>query len=484
MSEYKAFIQRIGLYGITTILGTLAAIILIPIITNNLTIEDYGAYIQVTVTIGLVSNLTTLGLPFSMVRFLSPLEDKDKISEGFYTILIIVALFSLLIAFIIFLFAGPLSTALFNGEIYVAQLLSAICFITCINTVLVGYFRTFNQMRRYSAFTLTQTILSMGLISYVAISGYGMYGVMISLVISYLTVSIISYILIVNEIGIFFPRFKNVKKYLSFGLPTVPGNLSKWIVDSSDRYIIGLLLGSAYVGYYSPGYTVGNIVLMLWNPFAFLLPSVLPRHHDKNDMDNVNFYLTNSIKVFLLLGIPCAFGLSILSKPILLLLTTPQIAMNGYLVTPFVALSALTLGFYGIFSNVFILKLKTKITGFIWAVGALMNLVLTIVLIPILGIIGAAIATLIAYSTVSGITIYYSKKYMKLEFDLGFMAKSILASIVMALFIFWMSPNGLLNILITIMISIIIYTILIFLFKGLTRKEVIFLKNMFFKADT
>ena len=68
--------------------------------------------------------------------------------------------------------------------------------------------------------------------------------------------------LIVLKIGIRIPRFKlsTIKEYLGFGLPIVPGRISSWIVQASDRYLIGIFLSVAFVGYYSPGYALGNII--------------------------------------------------------------------------------------------------------------------------------------------------------------------------------------------------------------------------------
>jgi len=42
-----------------------------------------------------------------------------------------------------------------------------------------------------------------------------------------------------------------------------------------------------------------------------------------------------------MLGIPAAFGISLLSRPVLNVLSTPEIASHGYMITPFMALGAL-----------------------------------------------------------------------------------------------------------------------------------------------
>ena len=97
------------------------------------------------------------------------------------------------------------------------------------------------------------------------------------------------------------------------------------------------------------------------------------------------------MKYFLLIAIPASFGLSILSKPILMILTTPDIATNGYLITPFVAASAVLFGVYAIAGNVLILEKRTQLMGTTWIIAAVLNLILNIIFVPILGIIGACI---------------------------------------------------------------------------------------------
>ena len=217
---------------------------------------------------------------------------------------------------------------------------------------------------------------------------------------------------------------------------------------------------------------------MILAPFSLILPSVLPKYYDNGEIEKVKTFLKYSLKYFLLIAIPSAFGLSILSKPILMILTTPEIASNGYLITPFVALSALLCGIYGIISNIIILKKKTKIMGNVWIFAAILNIVLNIVLIPYIGIIGAAAATLVSYFIAFIITTIYSFKYFKFDFDLVFIMKSTVASVLMSACIFLINPSGILNVLITIVIGAIIYIGLLFVLKGIKKEEFGFFKEL------
>ena len=88
LSQYVKFVQRIGLVGITNILISLSSLIFIPIITKSFSTAEYGMWAQVTTTVALVPNIANLGLPYTMVRFLSSEKDKTKIRGSFYSILV------------------------------------------------------------------------------------------------------------------------------------------------------------------------------------------------------------------------------------------------------------------------------------------------------------------------------------------------------------------------------------------------------------
>ena len=480
MKDYKLYLQRIGLIGITNLLLALSSIFLLPIITKNFSIEDYGVFVQIITAMSLIPNITLLGLPFSMVRFISILNDKRKIREEFYSIFFVVLAFSIIISLMIYILSTPIATALFGGNTEVTKLLSIILLFTALNLLLLNYFRTFNQMKRYSIFLLAQTYIGFFLVTNFVIAGYGIFYVVLSYLISNLILFLIMICLILSEIGFKIPNFKYIKEYLSFGLPTVPGNISYWVVDSMDRFIIGILLGTAFVGFYSPGYTIGNIILMLTAPFTLILPSILPKYYENNNMGIVNMYINSSLKIFLLIAIPCAFTLSLLSKPILTLLTTPEIALNGYLITPFIAVSAILFGCYGIIGNILILAKKTKIFGILWIIAAMLNIILNIVTIPNFGILGAAIATLCAYSLVFLVSTFYSTKYFELKLEMGYIIKSIISTILISIIIILVNPQGIQNILIIILICVMLYFILLMVFKSFKKEEIKLLKDMFY----
>jgi len=442
MSQHKLLVKRIGLVAVANLLLNLSGIVLLPILTKNLSVSEYGIWVQVMVTIGLIPAIALIGLPYSMVRFLASMKDKKEIRDTLYSISLIIFFAGLVASIAIFLLSGYIASAIFNNDAFAVRVLSLIVFVECLNNITVNYFRALQQIKRFAAFTFLRVILNIVLVAYFVMAGYGIHGALFGLLITVTAAFLSTAIAIILDIGVTVPRFRNIRDYVAFGMPTVPGNLSSWVVSSIDRYVIGLMLSTAAVGYYSPGYTLGNMIGIFMNPVSFLLPAVLSKCYDEQDMAEVKTIMNYSMKYFLGVAVPSAFGLSLLSRPILTVLSTPEIASQGYLITPFTSLSAIFFGAYAVTAQVIVLEKKTKITGAIWIVAAILSLSLNLILVPHVGIIGAAVTNLLVFAFTFVVTTYYANKYLKFNFDLIFLIKSVLASVVMSAFVIWFHPEG------------------------------------------
>lgn len=477
MHQYKLFVQRIGLIGITQILVSFSSIILLPILTKNLSIEEYGMWAQINVTISMVPGLIMLGLPYTLVRFLPALKGKEEIQEAFYSIFFIVLFTSGAASLLLYMFSGQVASRLFDNNIIIVKILSLIIFIECLNSLLLNYLRAREQMKKYSSMVFLDTTSQLLIVSLFVIMDKGILGATVGqLLKTILLFAIISYKLF-PEIGIQRPLFRNIKEYLQFGLPTVTGNFSNWIVNSSDRYVIGILLGTNYVGYYSPGYYLGSLINIFIYPFSFVLPTILSKNYDKNNIEEVKTILSYSYKYLMAVSIPTVFGISLLSKPILVIISTEEIASQGYLITPFVAISTLLFGIYTIIIQVVFLEKKTGIVGKIWAIAALLNLGLNFAIIPYMGIIGAALTTLIAFAFSVVITLYYANRILKLDMRPRFLVKTILSSLIMSSIIIHFNPSDFMSIVITVGICALSYLSILFILNGFEERELEFIKK-------
>lgn len=479
MSEYKLLAQRIGLIGLANVLVNLSGIFLLPILTKSLPVEDYGVWAQVNVTISLASVVICLGLSASMVRFMAASNSREEIQECFYSILAVVMLTGISATLLIFYFAEPIAGALFNGNVAVTRALSVIVFVEAINAVLFDFYRALQRMKLYALFSISVVYLTIILAYWFVSSGKGIYGAVQGLAIAKLIILIIMFNVLVRQMGLSIPEFRHIKEYLSFGLPIVPASISGWVINSSDRYVIGMLLGTAWVGYYSPGYLLGSLVSIFISPLGTVLPVALYRYYDRGDVESVETIMSLTIKYFLALTIPSVFGLTVLSKPMLVMLSTPAIAEESYLVTPFVAFGSLLLGIAHVLGNVIYLVKRTTISTNIYFIAAIFNLVFTLILVSLVGIIGAAIATFLTFGFILMAMDYIARHFVRIRVDYLYILRCFLSSILMILPILIWPPAGLNEVVRCIIISMCIYLLMLWMMGGINREEIRFIRSLF-----
>lgn len=476
--EYVAFARRIGLVAATNLFLAVQQILLIPVLTKSLPIAEYGVWVQMTVTISLIPSLIMLGLPYSMVRFLAVKSSKEEIQEGFYSITGIILCTSLATSTLMMVFSDVMASLLFNGNVFAVRLLAIIIFFECMIAIVINVFRTFQQIKQYSFLLVFKTLLNLILISTLVVFNFGLNGAIIGFLLSDIVSFLIIYYYIYREIGFVIPLFSKIKEYLAFGIPTVPSNLSSWIVKASNRFIIGLFLGTSFVGFFNPGVQLANVIYMFAMPISFLLPAALSKCYDECQPEKVSILLEYSLKFLLLIAIPATFGLAILSMPLLTLLSTPEIASEGYLVTPIIAAGEIFLCVYVILMQIFILEKKTMITAKIWIGAAIFNLVANIILIPIYGIIGAAVTYFLTFLLVLMVTFLISRRYITFNLNLPYIGKYVAASLVMSAPILVFYPKTIVEISLFIGVSVIIYVISLYLMRGIKTEEIRFIKKL------
>lgn len=481
---YKKFLEDLGVLWITQFINALSGLIILPIITKLLGAENYGVWIQILVTIGLIAPIATLGLPFALVRFLAGEKNKEKIQDDIWSVFTLISGVAVVIALILVFFSFPVSKFLGVDKIFV--LISALIIIfECLSQTLGNIFRAFQQIKKISVIGIAGKLAESGMVILSIFLGYGLFGAILSILIVKIIGFIVVSAIVIKEIGIKIPKFWRMKEYLLFGLPGIIGSISSWITQSSDRYFIGVFLGTLFVGYYSPAYTLGCILTFLIGPIVYLLPATLSKYHDGNETEKVENYMAYSLKYFLVIAVPSVFGLSVLSKQLLTIFSTYSIAQNSYFVTPFVALSMLFMGVCGIIGQSISLKKKTHIEGIIILIAAVLNLGLNFILVPYFGLLGAAITTLLAYAFILIATWYYSSKKLSFKFriDWNFISKTLIASVLMSILILWFNPLGLWKTLGAVFAGTIVYFLFIIIFKGLDEKEITLLKNVFAKKS-
>lgn len=480
MYSYLKFAKHTFIISALHVLGIIQGLVFLPVITKILGAADYGIWSQLKNTMNLLVPLAFFGLVDALERFLSGEKDREKIQEGVYSSLVFISGIILIMALLLVIFSGPAATFFGFAPIFI-KLLSLLIIFESLNTILIAVVQARREIEKYFWFSISKMFGETGLMIGAIVLGYGLYGAVLSVLLVRILIFLILFIYVVKKIGIKIPNFSLIKDYLRFGVPTMANGISYWVVASADRYVIGFCLGIIFVGYYVPAYSIGMLLVFFILPISSMLTVVLPKFFDENNLSEVKNYLSHSLKYFSLIMIPAVFGLSILSRQLLTILSTKEIAANAYFVTPFITASMFVYGITCFLGHILTLVKKTKIIAVIWAIAAFLNLGLNIIFIPRFGIIAAAIVTFMSYFCAFVLMRHFAFKEFQFKIDWNFIIKSIAASILMILFIKWFNPWGLFSVILSVILGALTYGVLIFLFKGIGKKEIIFLKNIIYE---
>lgn len=186
--------------------------------------------------------------------------------------------------------------------------------------------------------------------------------------------------------------FTFCKYALAFNIPLVPHYLSQVVLASSDRIMIGKMVGDSQAGIYSLAYSVA-LVMTLFN--AALRQTVDPWIYKK--IKSKNIQKINSIIYLLLIFIAGVNLVLILFAPEIIAIFAPKTYYAAIWTIPPVAMSVYLIFCYDAFAKFAFYYEKTTYIMAASIIGAIANIALNYWLIPIFGYIAAGYTTLICY---------------------------------------------------------------------------------------
>lgn len=185
---------------------------------------------------------------------------------------------------------------------------------------------------------------------------------------------------------------KDWKHALQVQIPLLPHSLSLIILSSSDRIMINSMVGSTQAAIYSVAYSAGYVVGTLKNSIVSALTPWIYQKIKTKDYQSIR-KVSNSL---ILLVMFMTFGFIALA-PELVKIMAPSSYYEAIYVIPPVAASSFFTFIYNLFSSVSFYYEKTKSIMVASVIGAIANIVLNWLLIPVYGYVAAGYTTLFCY---------------------------------------------------------------------------------------
>jgi O-antigen/teichoic acid export membrane protein len=335
---------------------------------------------------------------------------------------------------------------------------------------LINYFQGVGNIKRLTAIQVASSSVKIGLIITLSTIGYNLIGVVISVIISQTIFVTVLCWMIINDLGFPKMQLKGIKRFLAFSLPYIPSGILFFIISSSDKFFIAHLLNLSEAGIYAASYSIGSIILFFSGSISFVLYPKLIKLWEQKETMRLKTYLEYSIKLFLALAIPGSAGLYILSQPLLGLLATSEYAAGGVLVL-LIALGTTMYGLYQITVCIICLAEQTKWLPLAIALSAATNICINLALIPKIGIVGAACSMVVAYFVLAIFVSIWAGKIFHYSIGLKFIAKIVLATILMAFCLSFINVGSALSIALTTVIGLIIFGAGLLLLRVFSRDD-------------
>lgn len=403
-----------AMYSVGFVLPRVGTFLLLPIYVSVLSSADYGAVALVVSVAQLLANLLRMGLDGALMR----MHFDSANHEQQQRLLATVATMTTIVAGIGALVAAGLAWAffeiLFSGLTFLpfGLIAAVLSFTITFQYLPATALRAREQPGRFLAFT-GGAFLVTAVATLVLLLGFGLgvVGALLGQVAGGVFVVTVSGVMLFRAGGPLLDQ-RLVRPALRYGLPLVPHTLSGWLLNVSDRWLLSLLLplsalqARSAIGVYSLGYQLAYAIDLLaqsfnsaWVPFFYRYggtPQARAIHREMTTLVMAGFGAMAA-----LLAIHAELVVDVIARPEF----APAATIVPILTLAFVAhvfyIAVVTVIFY------------TKQTGFlplITGTSAVVNVTTNVALIPVFGIVGAAWATLAAFTFMATATYLLARR--------------------------------------------------------------------------
>lgn len=398
------FIKNTFIFALGNIATKAITFFLVPIYTAVLSTYEYGVVDLTATVITIAVPVATLNICEAVMRFaLDKDANQDKITQIGTNIYLLGCVVGLLVIPICGFFENLSSH---GGLIYLYMIAMAG------SQLYLCDLRGRELLFQYSVGNILQTLLVAVLnILFLVVFRWGVSGYFAAYTIACFITMV--YALIIGKgYKSFQPRRMDMQLFMGmakYSVVLIPNSFMWWIMNSSDRIMVSVMVGVAANGIYAISYKLPSIVSIASNVFTQAWSySAIKEEGSKDEARFNNQMLVYLTSISMLVGI----GLCTIIKPFLKIYVS-EAYYEAWQYTPFLIIGCvyLTLGSFMATSY----TVHKDSFGFLFSamIGALFNFVFNYIMIPHIQVYGAAIATCASYILVFVFRLIHTRKYLK-----------------------------------------------------------------------
>lgn len=414
-------------YAIPLILSRGIAFFLIPLYTKNLTVDEYGLYEMILLIGSFVNVSVALEIGQGLGRYFQDANTLEK-----KMLYVSTCFWFTVAAFVIFVLVVTMNLSWLSDLLLGKEGLSVFLKIGlvyyCLNNLVIFVQNQLNWDLKSVRFSILSMLVSgfTVLLSILAISMQAtLKGVLLALIGGAVIGAIYGLLSIRTYIKARF-SIPCLKEILYFSLPLVPSSLSVILSLYIDRLMINHYLSLREVAIYSVAARLANILALIMMGFERALTPLIYKHYQNTTVPGD---LATLLRYYVVFSALIVVSISLFSHEILAVLTTKAYYEASPLI-PLMMLSVLFSNMIHFAPGIWIAK-KTHLVLLINVTNLLIVIMLNMLLIPTMGMMGAAVSLLISCLFTYLMYLKLGNKYYKVPTDWGQKGSFILSAMLL-----------------------------------------------------
>lgn len=404
-----SLIKNIVLFFIANFMPKAITFFMVPLYTYCLSTAEYGTVDLIVTTIQLLLPILTIQVQDAMLRF--SLDKSNKPSDVL-TIGLRISICGALL--LIFLCCIAIVFDLIKLDLMYIILFIFIYFLNAFRSILSYFCRGIDKIGILTISNVTLTLVTVLCnLVFLLVFKWGIVGYLLSMCFGNLICIVIIFIgaRLYKYVKLSLYDKTLTKKIIIFSIPMVFSALSWWINSSIDKYMLGFFYGTSAVGLLAVAYKIPSVLSLFGATIANAYSISAIKEFDKDDKDGFLGKSYSAINMFFVL---ICSALMLANVYISKLLFAKDFFMAWKYVPPLL-LSALFSQLFLTCDQYYIAMKKTNIISETAIIGAIINIIVNLLLIPHYAEYGATIATCFSNFVVWVMRYVILKKYIRLK---------------------------------------------------------------------
>jgi len=434
LGSIKKLAGQTAVYGLSSIVGRLLNYLLVPFYTRVFTPSEYGVVSELLAIVSFIMIIFTYGMETSFFHFSEKDHDRNKVyTSGVLSLLGS----SLFLSGLMILFSSSIATWIqYPKHPEYVTWFALILGLDALCALPFARLRQQNRAKRFATVKLLNILVNIGFNIFFLvlcpkwIHEHGFFKELTDLFyspkigagyvfISYLLSSIVTLLFLIPQLKDVQLEFDSTlwKQMIIYGFPLLIGGFAGMINETFDRAVYKYLapdraIALKQLGIYSACYKLSIVMTLFIQTFRYAAEPFFFSHYKK---ENNKLMYAQVMKYFI---ITCSFIFLLVMLYIdIFKIFIGEDFRSGLAVVPILLLANMCLGIFYNLSMWYKLTGQTRFGAYFSIFGAVLTIILLWWLIPTMGYMGAAWATLVVYAAMMILSYITGQKYYRIEYD-------------------------------------------------------------------